>query len=161
MKTTLCLFGIALATALALPTGAPYCDIDGPAPRSLHLWDRGGMERITGPLADGTFRVMVGGIVLDAATTLEIDASTTYDIVITSESGTKQFRGVLGIIHNTNIGFTSRNLYRGMSDDRQNSTDCAETDGGRFSGSDPCRSKLEDRRDSQIEYTVQCRSRQI
>lgn len=130
-KSSLCIFLCCLiASSLALPSGAPNCDINEPAPRSIHLLERGGKAPIKGPLVNGTFTVTVGGTTLDPVTNLEITAGVDYDVVFTSESGAQQFRGVLGIIHSATAAFTTRNFYRGTSADLQNSTDCAETEGG-------------------------------
>lgn len=129
MKSILFAFFAAIATVLALPTGAPTCKINEAAPQDAHLQTRGGIPPRTGPLSDGGFIITIDGVTLDPATPLEITAGVNHDVTFTSESGSQPFRGVLGIIHSSSYNFTFTNFGRGDSLDLQDSVPCSDIKG--------------------------------
>jgi hypothetical protein len=93
------------AVTAPLPTGAPVCTIDFAAVNNLHL----AAERNprTGPLSNAAFIVTINGVTATPGVLIEIPAQKEIPVVVTSESGSQPFKGVLLIISEPNVAFTN------------------------------------------------------
>jgi hypothetical protein len=94
--TTLLLFVILMTTGetTALPNGAPVCTVGEAAPQVLHL-DPKRNPRL-GHLVEGGFYIQIGSTILnDTSTIYEYEANEDIPVLLTSESGSQAFKGVL------------------------------------------------------------------
>lgn len=91
-----------------LPTGAPVCTIDFSAVNNLHLAPERNPQ--TGPLSNAGFIVTINGVTATPGVLVEIPAQQEIPVVVTSDTGSQPFKGVLLIISEPNVVFTDE-LY--------------------------------------------------